>query len=304
MREVETELIPVQEALERFRGEIQETHSVSFQIMEIGGIHPDKGNEPFFDPYTQQESTEDFSNIGKHCIAVGYCADKIAEKLLEKKALTPEDFHTIVARALVHDVMRRLVACERRTKQSFEEWEIHNEDDVALHELFENFSEEDAPGKDMINYLGVAGRETGHMSLKEFVTLDPEGKPILKPDKTLVDIIVHVADDMTASPKPGVSEETKFVAIEERMRLGNFPERHPHLFRSGFGFDADNHPVLVDDVHDQLVIQGLKQVKSYKEWQILVFTFCTDRLSNIIDPHSSSSSREHIKKIVNSGLLT
>ena len=81
--------------LEHKTAEYQERFSQAMKILEVGGIHP-KHNDAIKNPYlpdNSPEDTEDFSNVGRHCIAVATIAEKFHPSATE--------------RALVHDANKR-----------------------------------------------------------------------------------------------------------------------------------------------------------------------------------------------------
>lgn len=59
---------------------------------------------------------------------------------------------------------------------------------------------------------------TAHNSVKKFITMQ-DGEVVLNRERTLAEMIVHIADDMTHSPNPDIDNATIVTNFEERARL-------------------------------------------------------------------------------------
>jgi hypothetical protein len=60
--------------------EFQEKYPETMKILDITGVSP-FGSRKMINPYTNESDLEDFSNVGRHCVAVAYAASKIADAL-------------------------------------------------------------------------------------------------------------------------------------------------------------------------------------------------------------------------------
>jgi hypothetical protein len=67
-------------SLMQLASEFQEKYPETMNILDVTGVSP-FGSREMTNPYTKEIDTEDFSNVGRHCIAVAYAAEKIANAL-------------------------------------------------------------------------------------------------------------------------------------------------------------------------------------------------------------------------------
>ncbi len=80
-------------------------YPTEMQALRVGMVHPHyKGEVKNF--LTGEVLKEDFTNIGYHCVAVGYAAKQICAALEESGVLDHELSKQIVSRALVHDATK------------------------------------------------------------------------------------------------------------------------------------------------------------------------------------------------------
>ena len=73
----------------------------------------------------------------------------------------------------------------------------------------------------------------GHNSLKDFVAID-NGVVTLNADRSLAEMIVHIASDMVGAKNPKNDDYTPEIQISsftERAKYANFPKQYPFLFR-------------------------------------------------------------------------
>lgn len=285
-------------ALEKFENNFPQ----AFQALEIGGVHP-INNGPMENPYTHEWDNEDFRNIGEHCVSVGMCANRISDELLKTGVIDEEKYKKITERALIHDANKRFEIFRKKAVKSNGTKGVY--DDEAYDTMHSLLQEQGIEG-DLLEYIKIAGKETGHGSLVNFVVIDENGKVILNPDVSIEDMVVHLSDDMVASPlKDNKTQEfvtknteTKFVTVEERTVLGNFKTRYPWLYKEGFGFDGDGKPTLVDNCEQPT--SNLTNVKTYAEYQKLVGKLICEFLKEKIGDDSEVDAEYYIKKIVNS----
>ena len=152
----------------------------------------------------------------------------------------------------------------------------------------------------LLLYLASAGKETGHNSLKDFVSLDDDRNVILNPERSDAEKAVHIADDMTHSsfPKEGKQEKTFFVTCNERMELSDFPKRYPFLYIEGFGFDKEGNTQIVRDIQSDEAA-NLSQVKTYAEWQVIVAKMIAKDIQQRKDPENKQDPELYLCDIAN-----
>lgn len=269
---------------------------LEMSVLRLGGVHPTEQSREFKNPYSQKVESEQFNNIGEHCIAVAYCAEVIATKVLGQN--NPE-VKTIVSRALVHDSTKRF---EIMRKKAVTEGIIDDAYSPTAYQTIKPLLRENGVTEEIVEYMADAGRETGHNSLPDFVTV-VNGQPVLNSDNNLPEMIVHLADDMTSTsiPKEGETAQTSYVTFEERMQLSDFPNRYPFLFKEGFGYDKEGKVKIVKDVKEPN--PDLSHIKTYAEWQVWVAKEVSKHLTGQISENiQQENSEQYLKNLVSSSL--
>ena len=69
-------------------------------------------------PYTGEIDSEDFANIGRHCMAVASTAEKIANHLLSQGAIAQDQMADIIKSALLHDGDKRLEVMRKKASKA------------------------------------------------------------------------------------------------------------------------------------------------------------------------------------------
>lgn len=273
--------------------EFEKQFPQAFEVMKVGGVHPDK-TESIPNPYKDNEpDNEDFRNVGEHCVSVSICASKIADKLLEVGAIDEEACRNITERSLIHDTNKRFEVFRKKARGNEKTEGVY---DKPAYETMQELLQDRGVSSDLIEYIKTAGQETGHNSMSDFIVLE-NGNVILNSDRTLAEMIVHLADDMTFSPLPGTKGDTKFVTTKERMDGSKFLERYPFLYKEGLGFDSDGKVIEVKDCTNES--PDLQHVYTYAQYQEMVAKLICDYLQKQIEPEAVDDSEQFIKNIVN-----
>lgn len=74
-------------------------------LLSKTGVHPSK-NYPLINPFTSKSFTDDFSNIGRHSIAVAGPLDILAAELVSAGIITKEQRRTITIGGILHDATK------------------------------------------------------------------------------------------------------------------------------------------------------------------------------------------------------
>lgn len=286
-----------------YKGEFKKNYPGAFGILELGGVHPDK-DEPIDNPYIEGEKdSEDFRNIGEHCVDVGIVAQKISSSLKEVGAIDDEIYTQIVERALIHDTNKRFEILRRKAQKAGQPIEVYSRS--AYETMFSVLEQKGHTGPEM-EYVKTAGKETGHGSLADFLTLDKNNEPALHQDKTLSEMIVHLADDMVASPlkdlKTGElltkNADTQFVSTAKRMDLGNFSLRYNFMYQEGIAFDEAGQAITVKNKQaaDEKNLRGFN---TYAYWQEKTAELICSKLKSLIEPENKLDPNDFIEKIAN-----
>lgn len=263
-------------------------------LLRVVGIHP-LSNGAVINPYTNQMTTENYQNIGEHCISVAYCAEKIAQALQQKGLLTESDVELITARALVHDLNKPFEIMRRDAARSG----LVTEDvySVTAYDQVAQFMQACGASSDIVEYLKTAGSETGHNSLKMFIVPGEHGIERLV-DGKLAEKIVHLADDMTFTNIPDGRESTvtSFLTCWERMLAAQFFVRYPFLWSEGLTSDSSGTITAVRDIKN--LEQGHQLVGSYAALQKDVARRIAEEIQTLIDPQSGGNAEEFLKALV------
>lgn len=213
--------------------DLEQRFPQEFQILELAGVSP-FGSRPMNNPYLNTMDTEDFSNVGRHCVSVAYVANAIASALLAQWFISDSDRNEIIKASLLHDGDKRLEVMRKKAKNAWVAIDPYGE---AWYKTIETiFSDVD---RSTLGFIKNMWGMTGHNSLKKFLAIDEAGKIFLNLGRTLAEMIVHIADDMTHSSLWKATETTQFVSIEDRARLGRFSARYPFLWNEGFSLRSD-----------------------------------------------------------------
>ncbi|MFN5062766.1 MAG: HD domain-containing protein [Pseudomonadota bacterium] len=276
--------------LDRFEIEFPE----QMKLFRLVGIHPTESTNPI-NPYTKATSTENFSNIGEHCIAVAHCASKIAALLVQQGLITDEDARWITERALVHDLNKPFEIMRRYAQKAGLAEDVYS---VTAYEKLKPLLDEAGIAPELSEYLIKAGAETGHNSLKTFIVAGPDGYEGLV-SGMVAEKIVHLADDMTFTnnPKEGQRPITAFMTCWERMLASQFIEKYPFLWNEGLVASDSGAITGVRDLKQ--IPEGQKIIGNYAELQVRVANSIARELQLLVDPGSPEKPESFIRRVVN-----
>lgn len=288
------------EVYDFYKRKFETQYPDALEILRAAGVHPDE-TVAVPNPYEPDESeSTDFRNIGEHNVAAGIVAYKIADALFHKRVVEKGTREKIVGRALIHDANKRFEIYRRDAfrRRGQADTDVYSAE--AYEAVSEKVRELGIKGK-LVEYLKDAGKETGHTSSAQFIEIDESGRLCLKRDVPLKDMVVHIADDMVASPLPGQTDhtETKLVTVEERMEMCKFPMRYKFLYTEGLGFDEDGKVVIVKNCEDPEEVSGLREVHTYAYYQRFIAREICKKLQTLIEPENEEDPEEYIKKLVN-----
>ena len=279
--------------------ELEEKYPKPFELLRACGVYPGKLSEAI-DPYTDKKNEEYFGNVGQHCVAVALMAEAIAKSIYEGDKVKID---RAVEQALIHDAMK-MIEVKRRNyvkaqspsdasagAYTLQAYEAAN-DLLVQQGVIEK-------GSEILEYLKEAGRETGHNSLASFVVLDDRGNPTLNTETNSVDMIVHLADDMSHTPvvQAGQPAPTWYLTAQDRMVASDFPERYKWMYKEGFGFDSSGASQTAPS-SEEANEKELTNFKTYAEWQVWVAEEIAKHLMKTIDPNSQEDAQEFILNLV------
>lgn len=271
--------------------EYQREYPQAITLLRVGGVHP-LDNLDMLNPYTGQLDQESFKNVGEHCLAVAACAEVIALRLAQAGVISPLEVMSVTERALIHDankrleVMRKKAGVDAYSEQAYKTVRaVLSSSEVSL---------------ELANYFVVAGQETGHNSLKDFLEVRRGGVRLIS--DRMAEKIVHLADDMTFTsiPKNNQPPTTYFLAPEERMVRADFDIRYPFLRKEGLGFDTKGKAVVVKDITS--LERPLSHVDSFYNYQILVSRFICEEITRSLG-EDNPTPEYYVKNLVNRSLV-
>ncbi|MCB0334261.1 MAG: hypothetical protein KDD55_12220 [Bdellovibrionales bacterium] len=237
-----------------------------FELFARVGIHPTKAL-PVMNPYTGEIETEDFTNIGEHCVAVAYAASKIMEALVQADVVEQSDADYVIERALVHDLNKPYEIMRRKAMGPDVPKEVYSE---SAYEKLEPLLLEMGISEEMVAYLVTAGKETGHNSLKDFIALGEGGVTGIVEGR-IAEKVVHLADDMTFTSTPtkeGQEPVTAFLTPKERIYASGFIEKYLWMWKEGLGVDESGTICEVADVNSPE--DGITPLGNYANLQVQV----------------------------------
>ena len=287
-----------------YKEKFKKEQATAFEILKLGGVHPDY-QEPMPNPYMEGEmDNENFANIGEHCIDVGICADKIATALENAKQIPSDEKHTIVHQTIVHDSNKRFEVMRRKAQKADRPLEVYSR---SAYETMFSVMQAKGYNEADLEYLKTAGRETGHSSLVNFIKMNPDGTVEIRTDRTLAELVVHMADDMVASPLKDVktgdfvtkNSTTKFVTVAERMDLGNFESRYPFLYQEGIAFDEAGNAIEVKSEQSARE-KDLHGFQNYAYWQAETTKLICAKFQDLINRDNKKDPETFIKELLNS----
>lgn len=277
--------------LDQFEAEFPE----QMKLFRLVGIHPVDHVAPV-NPYTQKASDESYSNIGEHCIAVAYCARKIASLLQAGGVLSAEEVRGITERALVHDLNKPFEIMRREAKKAQLLDEVYS---VSAYEELKPLLTKAGISEEVSEYLVQAGSETGHNSLRAFIVAGPNGIEGLV-SGMLAEKIVHLSDDMTFTSRPadGHHPVSVFLTCRDRMLESRSAEIYPSLCTRGLGVDSVGSIVPILDLNE--VKDGHSVLGTYAELQPLVANLIAREVQLFLDPENRELPENFVRRMVNS----
>lgn len=245
----------------------------AMKLLRVGGLHPSTSG-PMINPYTGELDTESVDNIFEHCLAAAEGCRAISSSLVRSWALSENSAERCVISALIHDGSKRY---ELFRRNAVRQGKIENAYSPSAYDTIVPHLQAQNVDPDLIEYMKIAGKETGHNSLASFVKLGPNGRVQLKSGR-LVDQIMHYVDDITSTTIPPAGERAKtyFSTPRQKMEHSGFPKRYPFMYKEGFGFDVNGNVVLINDTKNPP--PGLSNVEDYATYQIFVSNSIAEHL--------------------------
>ena len=288
--DITLEVFSPQEILEDFEARFPRV----FETFTRVGIHPTK-SFPILNPYTETLETEDFTNIGEHCIAVGYAASKLVVALAQTDFMQEEEAERIIERALVHDLNKPYEIMRRKFMGGDATEQIYT---PTAYEKLRPLLFETGVSHDTASYLMAAGQETGHNSLKDFIALGEGGIVGTIPGR-LAEKVVHLADNMTFTSTPRAAHQkpvTAFLTPKDRIFASGFIEKYPWMWSKGLGVNDSGSVKEISDVSS--LPKDLTLLGNYAELQVLVSRALAREFQLYLEPTSTEDPALFILNLI------
>jgi hypothetical protein len=273
----------------------EERFPAIFSLFRKVGIHPSYPTA-IINPYTGKICSETFTNIGEHCIAVAYCAEKIVTPLVETETLDKSAADHIIERALVHDLTKPFEIMRRNAKAEGYTEEVYS---TSAYQRLRPLLVGQGYSEELAGYLIRAGDENGHNSLAGFIRPHPSGSFGLVRGK-LAEKIIHLADDMTYSGHPVDSITRKpvtlFVTPHDRIGLMKLSKKYPFLWKEGLGIDSLGRIIPLPNT--RRVEKGITVLGTYASLQKKVSFHICEEIRTLIAPHSKKKADQFVKALV------
>lgn len=280
-----------------YRGYFEENYPKALALIKLGGIYPNKaGISPDMeDPYNQTMQKGNYTNIGEHVISAGFCFQAVAKPLLEVDFLTEEEFDQGTEGALIHDASKRWELMRRDYARKNPGYEPYSDEAYkTVHEILVSKGVEE----DLIKRMVESGKESGAQSFRRFIEITDENEILLK-SRRMVDKILHLADDMTATtnPEEGSEPATAFLTPLERMIASNFKTRYKYMWVDGLAFDEQS--VFVDNLKDVSNYPNLRRADTYAFYQSLISNAICRQIQTLLSSDSCELPEYYVKNLVN-----
>ncbi len=272
--------------VERYRNLYFET----IYILEIAGVSP-FDTHMMVNPYTKERDNENFSNVWRHCVAVANFAEQLAQKCREWWLINESEKVEIIKAALLHDGDKRLELMRKKARSEWLDVDPYGEAGYATIEKI--FSDASVDPK-TLKTIKTMWWLTGHNSLKQFIILGTDGNLTLNLERSLADMIIHIADDSTYSSPWSEEEVTSYVPFLERARRSEFEKKYAFLWKEWLEFWTDGITHIKQDEN----IENTNTRKSYYDLQALVYTMICAHLQKAIDPNSTKKPEEFIVWVI------
>ena len=279
----------------------REKYPEEMHILDITGVSPFWTKE-MTNPYTKVIDTEDFSNVGRHCVSVGFAASKIADAMIEKGLITQNTKEEIIKTALLHDGDKRLEVMRKKAKNAWVRDTDGNSIDVygeAWYKTIESVFSEKWLDPQILGTIKTMGGMTAHNSTKNFLVID-NWQLVINPERTLAEMIVHIADDMTHSSTGVHTETTTYVSFEDRARLWDFEKRYSFLWQEGFSVSSRGITPIKNI--DTYILDNEDEVHHFYDWMKITFEMICQNLQQKLSPESNEISVVFMVWLVNTSV--
>lgn len=272
------------------------------KILRVGGVHPLEDSS-IINPYTGKLDTSSWKNVGEHCLAVAHAGLAIAQTLKDLGILSDQHVELIGERCLIHDASKRFEKLRARAAQAGSiKGDAYS---AAEYDALVELLKDQGISADLADWLKHAGTETGHLSYRSLVEALPHGRFKLA-DRSLVDLIVHLADDMTYTENVEVRRPiTMFLIPAERMIAADSCNVYKWIMTKGLALNPEQ---VIEDVKDVSELpSGYQAIGTYAYLQALLSGAICHRLRNLIAPGlrpGVTSDEDLILNIIHGDLKT
>lgn len=231
-------------------GHIRGIFPEELEILHAVGVAPGSGVRKFIDPFNGGDKTEDWSNVGSHCLAVAWCAAAVTAGHAQLGKIDKQIRRAAIKRALLHDALKpyEIFLCH-----AFNDGKIPLDDYYSpeiYHRLHDTLRRSGVEEKWIKTLVDDFGKENDvRTCFNNLLVIDSTGPARIEPGLT-PGKVVHFADNMTYSPVPerGNTGIAFFMTAAERFVAAENARRYPWAQHAGAGIDRQRKLIHVEDV--------------------------------------------------------
>ena len=251
---------------------------------------------PYTSPFSGTVNDESFANARLQTGMVVLISERLADALLAGWVIQENEKTSIIRSAVLHNSLKRLEVLWKTELT----WLIAYSEAWydALRQKIEDTSLK--VWKSDIERASMMRKVIGHWSLKDFVAID-NGVVTLNGDRSLAEMIVHIASDMVGAKNPKYDWYTPNIQISnfiDRATFADFARAYPFLWKEWFALSDGGTREFADIANVNQSADWI-QAKSYYDWQAIVYEMICAHIQKLIDPASQADSVEFLLDTIN-----
>lgn len=260
------------------------------------------GSWPYTSPFTGNIDAESFQNARLQTGMVVFISEKLADELLEAWSITQEERDSIIRSAVLHNSLKHL---EILWKSELPWTKAYSE---AWHDVLRSKIDEQSlrAWKSDIEVASMMRKVIGHGSLKDFVIMKG-GVVTLNPERTLPEMIVHIASDMVWAKNPKFAWYTPDIQVSnfvDRAVFADFPQAYPFLWEEWITVSDSGVSEIANMKEFVMPADGHQVAENYYRWQERVYEMICRHIQSQVAPESHVDPTEFVVNLVNKSHMT
>ena len=250
---------------------------------------------PYRSPFSGETDTESFQNARLQTGIVVSIAEKLADSLAHAGKISASERDSVIRAAVLHNALKHL---EVLWKKELAWVESYSE---AWYNILKGKIDKKnvKVWKSDIEVASMMRKVIGHGSLKDFVTMK-DGKITLNPERTLPEMIVHIASDMVGAKNPkldGYTPNIQISSFTDRAEFADFSKVYPFMWKEWFSVSRD----WVISAPDVNKVEKNEEIitQNYYAWQVKIYEMICAYIQSQIEPVSEKDPVEFVVALVN-----